>query len=147
MRHLIALPKKVFKCVHGRSNFSLVVLDGLLVAVGGFTGSRTTASMEVLDRGVWLHCPDTAWLPLPRSALACAVLPISGMEQHLQKEDVSGIRELEERSRKRSRDSDTSEEDSDTSEEDSDTSEEEEEMGEDEDEDSPFEDSEEEEEV
>ena len=123
--------------MHGRSNFSLVVLDGLLVAVGGFTGSRTTASMEVLDRGVWLHCPDTAWLPLPRSALACAVLPISGMEQHLQKEDISGLRELEERMFRLDLED----------QEDSDTSEEEEEMGEDEDEDSPFEDSEEEEEV
>ena len=133
----LALPKKIFKCVHGRSNFSLVVLDGLLVAVGGFTGSRTTASMEVLDRGVWLHCPDTAWLPLPRSALACAVLPISGMEQHLQKEDVSGIRELEERMFRLDLED----------QEDSDTSEEEEEMGEDEDEDSPIEDSEEDEEV
>ena len=133
----LALPKKVFKSVHGRSNFSLVVLDGLLVAVGGFTGSRTTASMEVLDRGVWLHCPDTAWLPLPRSALACAVLPISGMEQHLQKEDISGIRELEERMFRLDLED----------QEDSDTSEEEEEMGEDEDEDSPFEDSEEDEEV
>ena len=123
--------------MHGRSNFSLVVLDGLLVAVGGFTGSRTTASMEVLDRGVWLHCPDTAWLPLPRSALACAVLPISGMEQHLQKEDISGLRELEERMFRLDLED----------QEDSDTSEEEEEMGEDEDEDSPIEDSEEEEEV
>ena len=123
--------------MHGRSNFSLVVLDGLLVAVGGFTGSRTTASMEVLDRGVWLHCPDTAWLPLPRSALACAVLPISGMEQHLQKEDVSGLRELEERMFRLDLED----------QEDSDTSEEEEEMGEDEDEDSPIEDSEEDEEV
>ena len=129
----LALPKKVFKCVHGRSNFSLVVLDGLLVAVGGFTGSRTTASMEVLDRGVWLHCPDTAWLPLPRSALACAVLPISGMEQHLQKEDVSGLRELEELMFRLDLEDG----------EDSDTSEEEEEMGEDEDEDSAIEDSEE----
>ena len=124
--------------MHGRSNFSLVVLDGLLIAVGGFTGSRTTASMEVLDRGVWLHCPDTAWLPLPRSALACAVLPISGMEQHLQKEDVSGLRELEELMFRLDLEDG----------EDSDTSEvEEEEMGEDEDEDSPIEDSEEEEEV
>ena len=123
--------------MHGRSNFSLVVLDGLLVAVGGFTGSRTTASMEVLDRGVWLHCPDTAWLPLPRSALACAVLPISGMEQHLQEEDLSGIRELEERMFRLDLED----------QEDSDTSEEEEEMGEDEDEDSPIEDSEEDEEV
>ena len=123
--------------MHGRSNFSLVVLDGLLVAVGGFTGSRTTASMEVLDRGVWLHYPDTAWLPLPRSALACAVLPISGMEQHLQKEDISGLRELEERMFRLDLED----------QEDSDTSEEEEEMGEDEDEDSPIEDSEEDEEV
>ena len=114
-----------------------MVLDGLLVAVGGFTGSRTTASMEVLDRGVWLHCPDTAWLPLPRSALACAVLPISGMEQHLQKEDISGLRELEERMFRLDLED----------QEDSDTSEEEEEMGEDEDEDSPIEDSEEDEEV
>ena len=90
--------------------------------------------MEVLDRGVWLHRPDAGWLPLPRSALACAVLPISGMEQHLQKEDLSGLWELEEGL--------FGLEDS----EDWDTSEDEEEMGE-EDEDSLIEDSEEEEEV
>ena len=112
------------------------MLDGLLTAVGGFTGSRTTASMEVLDRGVWLHRPDSSWLPLPRSALACAVLPISGMEEHLQKEDLSGLRQLEEGL------FDMDLEDS----EDSDTSEEEDEMGEEE-EDSLIEDSEEEEEV
>ena len=73
-----------------------MVLDGLLTAVGGFTGFGTTASMEVLDGGVWLHRPDAGWLPLPRSALACAVLPISGMEEHLQKQDLSGLRQLEE---------------------------------------------------
>ena len=116
----------------------MVVLDGLLTAVGGFTGSSTTASMEVLvlDRGVWLHRPDAGWLPLPKSALACAVLPISGMEQHLQKEDLSGLRELEEGL------FGLDLEDS----EDWDTSEDEEEMGEEE-EDSLIEDSEEEEEV
>ena len=95
--------------------------------------------MEVLDRGVWLHRPDSSWLPLPRSALACAVLPISGMEQHLQKEDLSGLRELEEGlfglDLEDSEDWDTSEEE-----------EEEWEMGEEE-EDSLIEDSEEEEEV
>ena len=115
----------------------MVVLDGLLTAVGGFTGSRTTASMEVLDRGVWLHRPDSSWLPLPRSALACAVLPSSGMEQHLQKEDLSELPELEEGMFRMNLDD---LEDS----EDSDTSEEEEEMGEEE-EDSFVEDSEEEE--
>ena len=116
-----------------------MVLDGLLTAVGGFTGSRATASMEVLflDRGVWLHRPDAGWLPLPRSALACAVLPVSGMEEHLQKEDLSGLRQLEEglfdMDLEDSEDSDTSEEE-----------EEEWEMGEEE-EDSLIEDSEEEE--
>ena len=52
-------------CSH-RSNFSLLVLDGMLTAVGGFTGSATTASMEVLHNGVWLHRPDHGWLPVPR---------------------------------------------------------------------------------
>ena len=114
-----------------------MVLDGLLTAVGGFTGFGTTASMEVLDGGVWLHRPDAGWLPHPRSALACAVLPISGMEEHLQKEDLSGLRQLEEGL------FDMDLEDS----EDSDTSEEEEEEGEmgEEEEDSLIEDSEEEE--
>ena len=111
-----------------------MVLDGLLTAVGGFTGFGTTASMEVLDGGVWLHRPDAGWLPLPRSALACAVLPVSGMEEHLEKKDLSGLRQLEEGL------FDLDLEDS----EDSDTSEEEEEVGE-EDEDSLIEDSEEEE--
>ena len=118
-----------------------MVLDGLLTAVGGFTGFGTTASMEVLDvkldGGVWLHRPDAGWLPHPRSALACAVLPISGMEEHLQKEDLSGLRQLEEglfdMDLEDSEDSDTSEEE-----------EEEWEMGEEE-EDSLIEDSEEEE--
>ena len=106
-----------------RSNFSLVVLDGLLTAVGGFTGSGATASMEVLDGGVWLLRPPAGWLPLPRSALACAVLPVSGMEQHLQKEDLSGPRELEEGlfgfDMEDSEDSDTSEEEEEMEEEDS----------------------------
>ena len=93
------------------------MLDGLLTAVGGFTGSRTTASMEVLDRGVWLHRPDPSWLPLPRSALACAVLPSSGMEQHLQKEDLSELPELEEGMFRMNLDDLEDSEDSDTSEE------------------------------
>ena len=114
------------------------MLDGLLTAVGGFTGNRTTASMEVLDRGVWLHRPDSSWLPLPRSALACAVLPSSGMEQHLQKEDLSELPELEEGMFRMSLDDLEDSEDSYTSEE------EEEEMGEEE-EDSFIEDSDEEE--
>ena len=59
---LILLQKS---CSH-RSNFSLLVLDGMLTAVGGFTGSATTASMEVLHNGVWLHRPDHGWLPVPR---------------------------------------------------------------------------------
>ena len=112
------------------------MLDGLLTAVGGFTGSRTTASMEVLDRGVfgsvWLHRPDSSWLPLPRSALACAVLPSSGMEQHLQKEDLSGLLELEEGMFRMSLDDLEDSEDSDTSDE------EEEEMGEEEEDSSRF---------
>ena len=117
----------------------------MLTAVGGFTGGPfTTASMEVLDRGVfgsvWLHRPDSSWLPLPRSALACAVLPSSGMEQHLQKEDFSVLQELEEGMFRMSLDDLEDSEDSDTSEEE----EEEEEMGEEE-EDSFVEDSEEEE--
>ena len=106
-----------------RSNFSLVVLDGLLTAVGGFTGSGATGSMEVLDGAVWLHRLDAGWLPLPRSALACAVLPVSGMEQHLQKEDLSGPRELEEGlfgfDLEDSEDSDSSEEEEEMEEEDS----------------------------
>ena len=93
--------------------------------------------MEVLDflGSVWLHRPDSSWLPLPRSALACAVLPSSGMEQHLQKEDLSGLPELEEGMFRMSLDDLEDSEDSDTSEE---------EMGEEE-EDSFIEDSEEEE--
>ena len=117
-----------------------MVLDGLLTAVGGYTGFGTTASMEVLDGGVWLHRPVAGWLPLPRSALACAVLPVSGMEEHLQKEDLSWLPHLEEGlfdlDLEDSEDSDTTEDE-----------EEEEEMGEEEEEDSLIEDSEEEEEV
>ena len=93
--------------------------------------------MLFLDRGVWLHRPDAGWLPLPRSALACAVLPISGLELHLQKDDLSGLQELEEG--RFGLDLEDSE--------DWDTSEDEEEMGEEEEEDSLIEDSEEEEEV
>ena len=44
-----------------RSNLSLLVLNGMLSAVGGFNGS-----MEVLHNGVWLHRPDHDWLPAPR---------------------------------------------------------------------------------
>ena len=117
------------------------MLDGLLTAVGGFTGSTTTASMEVLNGGVWLHRPDAGWLPHPRSALACAVLPISGLEEHLQQEDSGALQELEEGIFGLDLDDLEDSEDSDTSEE-----EEEEEMGEVE-EDSLTEDSEEEEEV
>ena len=49
-----------------RSNFSLLVLDGMLSAVGGFNRSTHTASMEVLHNRVWLHRPDHDWLPAPR---------------------------------------------------------------------------------
>ena len=114
------------------------MLDGLLTAVGGFTGSTTTASMEVLNGGVWLHRPDAGWLPHPRSALACAVLPISGLEEHLQQEDSGALQELEEGIFGLDLDDLEDSEDSDTSEEEM-----EEEMGE---EDSPIEDSEEEDE-
>ena len=61
--HILILLQKY--CSH-RSNFSLLVLDGMLTAIGGFTGSATTASMEVLHNGVWLHRPDHGWLPVPR---------------------------------------------------------------------------------
>ena len=53
----------------------------MLTAVGGFTGSSTTASIEVLNGGVWLHRPEAGWLPMPRSALACAVLHTSEEEE------------------------------------------------------------------
>ena len=97
--------------------------------------------MEVLNGGVWLHRPDAGWLPHPRSALACAVLPISGLEEHLQQEDSGVLEELEEGIFGLDLDHLEDSEDSDTSEE-----EEEEEMGEEEEEDSLTEDSEEEEE-
>lgn len=111
----------------------------MLTAVGGFTGSSTTASMEVLNGDVWLHRPDAGWLPMPRSALACAVLPLTPrLEEHLQQEDSGALQlELEERIFGMDLDEEEDSEDSDTSEE-----EEEEEM----EEDSPNEDSEEEEE-
>ena len=70
-----------------------MVLEGLLTAVGGFTGNHHTASMEVLKDGVWL---DDGSLPMPRSALTCAVLPLAGLEEHLQHEDFSVLTELEE---------------------------------------------------
>ena len=72
-----------------------MVLEGLLTAVGGFTGNAATASMEVLKDGVWLHRND-GWLPMPRNALTCAVLPLAGLEEHLQHEDTSVMTELEE---------------------------------------------------
>ena len=72
-----------------------MVLEGLLTAVGGFTGNAATASMEVLKDGVWLHRND-GWLPVPRNALTCAVLPLAGLEEHLQHEDTSVMTELEE---------------------------------------------------
>ena len=52
--------------------------------------------MEVLKDGVWLHRNDAGWLPMPRSALTCAVLPLAGLEEHLQHEDLSVLTELEE---------------------------------------------------
>ena len=95
--------------------------------------------MEVLNGDVWLHRPDAGWLPMPRSALACAVLPLTPrLEEHLQQEDSGALQlELEERIFGMDLDEEEDSEDSDTSEE-----EEEEEM----EEDSPNEDSEEEEE-
>ena len=68
-----------------------MVLEGLLTAVGGFTGNAATASMEVLKDGVWLHRNDAGWLP--RSRLTCAVLPLAGLEEHLQHEDTSVLTE------------------------------------------------------
>ena len=64
-----------------------MVLEGLLTAVGGFTGRRDTASMEVLKDGVWLHRNNAGWLPTPRSDHTCAVLPFAGLEEHLQHEE------------------------------------------------------------
>ena len=55
------IPQLLRKYFFLRSNFSLLVLDGMLSAVGGFNGS-----MEVLHNGVWLHRPDHDWLPAPR---------------------------------------------------------------------------------
>ena len=74
--------------------------------------------MEVLNGDVWLHRPDAGWLPMPRSALACAVLPLTPrLEEHLQQEDSGVLQELEERifgldlyEEEDSEDSDTSEE-------------------------------------
>ena len=68
-----------------------MVLEGLLTAVGGFTGNAATASMEVLKDGVWLHRNDAGWLP--RAGLTCAVLPLAGLEEHLQHEDTSVLTE------------------------------------------------------
>ena len=51
--------------------------------------------MEVLKDGVWLHRND-GWLPMPRNALTCAVLPLAGLEEHLRHEDFSVLTELEE---------------------------------------------------
>ena len=64
-----------------------MVLEGLLTAVGGFTGRRRTASMEVLKDGVWLHRNNAGWLPMPRAGHTCAVLPLAGLEEHLQHEE------------------------------------------------------------
>ena len=90
----------------------------MLTAVGGFTGSSTTASMEVLNGDVWLHRPDAGWLPMPRSALACAVLPLTPrLEEHLQQEDSGVLQELEERIFGLDLDEEEDTEDSDTSEE------------------------------
>ena len=95
-----------------------MVLDGMLTAVGGFTGWSTTASMEVLNGDVWLHRPDAGWLPMPRSALACAVLPLTArLEEHLQQEDFGELQELEEMIFGLDLDEEEDSEDSDTSEE------------------------------
>ena len=93
----------------------------MLTAVGGFTGSSTTASMEVLNGDVWLHRPDAGWLPMPRSALACAVLPLTPrLEEHLQQEDSGVLQELEERIFGLDLDEEEDTEDSETSEEEED---------------------------
>ena len=72
-----------------------MVLEGLLTAVGGFTGNAATASMEVLKDGVWLHRNDAGWLPMPRSALTCAVLP-QGMDLEDSEESDTSEEEEEE---------------------------------------------------
>ena len=73
--------------VYTRSNFSLVVLDGLLTAVGGFTGlpGRLTASMEVLNGGDWLLLSDAS--PYAKSGIACAVLPNASEEKEEEMEE------------------------------------------------------------
>ena len=70
-----------------------MVLEGLLTAVGGFTGNAATASMEVLRDGVWKKNNKLSWLPMPRDSLTCAVLPLAGLEEHLQHEDTTVLTE------------------------------------------------------
>ena len=52
--------------------------------------------MEVLRDGVWKKNNKISWLPMPRDSLTCAVLPLAGLEEHLQHEDFSVLMELEE---------------------------------------------------
>ena len=62
------------------------MLDGLLTAVGGFTGlpGTLTASMEVLNGGVWLLLSDS---PYAKSGIACAVLPNASEEKEEEMEE------------------------------------------------------------
>ena len=57
-----------------RSNFSLVSMDGKLVAAGGYDGRGTTDVVEVYhpERDEW---QEVSRLPSPKSALAAVVVP------------------------------------------------------------------------
>ena len=66
-----------------------MVLEGLLTAVGGFTDRRRTASMEVLRDGVWKKNNKISWLPMPRDSLTCAVLPLAGLEEHEEGDELA----------------------------------------------------------
>ena len=57
-----------------RSNFSLVSMDGKLVAAGGYDGRGTTDMVEVdhPERDEW---QEVSRLPSPKSALAAVVVP------------------------------------------------------------------------
>ena len=64
------------------------MLDGLLPAVGGFTGlpGRLTASMEVLNGGDWLLLSYAA-SPYAKSGIACAVLPNASEDKEEEMEE------------------------------------------------------------
>ena len=57
----------------------------MLTAVGGFTGSTQTASMEVLVDNVW-HLLSDAASPFAKSGIACAVLPNEEKEEEMEAE-------------------------------------------------------------